>query len=82
MHLKNQFVTDVLCGTCSGRPHYSKLSHLMRPPRVTHADYMHFQYRLANTATPSSPLDNLEKEKGRQYQKRNKDITKVSDRRT
>ena len=31
----------------------------MRPPRVTHAGYMDFQYKFANTATPSFPMDYL-----------------------
>jgi hypothetical protein len=72
VHIKHKFVTNVWRGICSGSPHDSELSHLMGPPRVTHAGYMDFQHQLANTATPSFPMDYLEKEKGRQFQKHNK----------
>ena len=57
---------------CSGIPHDSKLSHLMRPPRVTDEGCMDLVYKPTFTATPFFPLGYLQKEKGRQFQKRNK----------
>jgi len=55
--------TKFWCGICSGSPPDSKLSHLMRSPRVTNACYMDVQYKLTYKATPSFPLGYLEKEK-------------------
>jgi hypothetical protein len=48
---------------------------------VIGAGYMDLQYKSAYAATPSYPLAYLGKEKGRQFQERNKNINKVSDRR-